>query len=64
MDTEPKYDIVSLQSSSREPVEVLSGKHANYASDYVVGDTAVLQFQSDSSVNAFGFKITRIQVIK
>ncbi len=64
VDTEPKYDIVSLQSSSREPVEVLSGKHANYASDYVVGDTAVLQFQSDSSVNAFGFKITRIQVIK
>lgn len=64
LETEPKYDPVTIQSTSKEAVESISGKMNGYVSDYIVGDTALIRLQSDSSVNAFGFKITRIQVIK
>jgi len=61
--TEPGYDFVRLETRSGEILEKLSGEHANYLTTYIVGDSATIRLTSDVSVNGYGFKVDRIQVI-
>lgn len=63
VDTEAKYDFVSLEDANGTAVERLTGQMAGYFTDYVPGNTAAIRLRSDSSVNSWGFKISKIQVI-
>ena len=64
LETERNYDKVMFLDKTGTVVDQMSGILANYTTDYVIGDTATLRLTSDSSVNAFGFTVTKIQVIK
>jgi thermitase len=63
VDLEPKYDTVKLVSSSGEVIEAVSSVAENHVTDYAQGDKITLKFETDSSVNKWGFKIAKIQVI-
>ena len=64
IDTEARYDVVSLIDASGNAVEQLSGQHENYMTDYVRGEKATIRFVSDNSITSWGFKINRIQVVR
>lgn len=63
VDTEANYDKVSVETATGDVVEELTGAVANYTTDYVKGDTAVIRMRSDSSVSQWGYKISGIQAI-
>jgi subtilisin family serine protease len=57
-ETEAGYDIVTVKSGSGEEVASLSGTlPAGTFSSEVEGEKLVLEFESDSSVNGWGFEI-------
>lgn len=62
VETEARYDKIFVQTPSGEVADTLTGKMTNYVSEYVEGDTAVIRLKSDSSVNGWGFKVSKIQV--
>jgi len=62
--TESGYDTVSIESTSGEVMDSVSGSKDGYVSEYVQGDKLVLRLKSDSSEQAFGFKISQVQVIR
>lgn len=69
IDTEPKIDWLTVESpaSERTPaaeVERLSGAHGRYVSDWVEGSKILIRLKSDSSDSRWGFKISKIQVIR
>ena len=45
-------------------VEEISGKGADYRTEYVEGDSVTVTFESDNSVEDFGFEIDEIEYIK
>jgi len=61
-DLESGYDYVRLSDAKGTAVEKISGTGTDYVSEYVEGDTVVLDFISDRSINKWGFKITEIDV--
>lgn len=61
-DLEARYDFLEVANGSRAVVEKVSGTGDNYVSDYVEGDTMVVTFKSDRSVNKWGFEVTEIEV--
>ena len=61
--TERNFDVVKLETTGGELLEKLSGDMNDYTTDYAAGDTVVVKFTSDVSVNGWGFKVDRIQVI-
>jgi subtilisin family serine protease len=61
-DLESGYDYVRLSDGKGTAVEKISGTGTDYVSEYVEGDTVVLDFISDRSINKWGFKITEIEV--
>jgi len=63
VETEAKYDKVTVGDSAGRAIDELSGKVDNYTTDYVEGDTVKIRFRSDESVAGWGFKISKIQVI-
>jgi subtilisin family serine protease len=64
VEVEANYDKVSVtDAAGNETVDEVSGTVADYLSEYVEGDTAVVRFKSDYSNNGWGFKIDKIQVI-
>ncbi len=63
VDTEANYDKVSLETSTGDVVDEVTGAVTGYTTDYVKGDTAVIRLRSDSSVSQWGFKISSIQAI-
>jgi len=64
VDMEAGYDKVLVQTPKGDLVEDISGTLTNYVTDYVEGDTVNLRITSDDSVNQYGFKVSKIQVIK
>ncbi len=64
LSTEQSYDRVTVESGAGEVADDLTGKLTDYMSEYVKGDTAVLRLTSDDSINEYGFRVTKIQVIK
>jgi len=64
IETEKTYDKVQIAALDGTVVEEISGIHDNYVSEYIKGDTLVLKLVSDNTVNKYGFKATKIQVIK
>jgi thermitase len=63
VETEAKYDKVTVGDSAGRAIDELSGKVENYTTDYVEGDTVKIRFRSDESVAGWGFRISKIQVI-
>lgn len=59
---ESGYDYVRLSDAKGTAVEKISGTGTDYVSEYVEGDTVVLDFISDRSINKWGFKISEIEV--
>jgi thermitase len=64
IDTEARYDVVSVEAESGEVVDSYSGKHAGVMSEAVQGSRAVIRLKADDTVNGWGFKVSRIQVIR
>ena len=60
---ESGYDFLTLTNGSRNEVEKFSGRGEIYKTDYVEGETLTLSFSSDSSVNRWGVKVTKLEVI-
>ena len=63
VDTESGYDFVEVKQPRGEVVESLSGSQKSYTSDYVEGDSAEIWIRADSSVNKWGFKVSKVQAI-
>jgi thermitase len=64
IDVEKNYDKITIESPSEGALEVLTGKLENHVSEYVEGEKLVIRLTSDSSIDGFGFKIDRIQVVE
>jgi len=64
IETERNYDKVMLLDNTGAVVDQMSGILNNYTTDYIKGDSAKIHFTSDASVNAWGFSVTKIQVIQ
>jgi thermitase len=62
VEIEPRYDKIFIQSPKGEVVDTLTGRLTNYISEYLEGDTAVIRFKSDSTVNGWGFRVNKVQV--
>jgi thermitase len=60
---ESGYDFITLTNGSRNEIEKFSGRGEVYKTDYVEGETLTLGFSSDSSVNRWGVKVTKLEVI-
>ena len=64
-ETEPSYDTVSVEDSSGQVMERISGlRPVGYVTDYINGDQLILRLKSDYSGSAYGFKIAEIQVVR
>ena len=61
---ESGYDFLSVSNESRNLIEKFSGRGESYKTDYVEGDTLVLNFTSDGSVTRWGVKVTKLEVIR
>lgn len=59
---ENNYDYLQVANGNRQNVEKVSGSGTDYTSDYVEGDTMVVTFKSDRSINKWGFVIEAIEV--
>lgn len=63
IDTEAGYDIISIKDAKGQEAESISGKAANYASDYIEGSKVSITLTTDSSSSRTGFKVAKLQVI-
>lgn len=64
LDVENNYDFLTVKDSSGGVLERLTGKGENIVTDYVEGDSLVVEFTSDSSQTAWGFAIKEVQIIR
>ncbi|MBU6375299.1 MAG: S8 family serine peptidase [Bdellovibrionales bacterium] len=64
IETEPRYDVVSVENAAGEVMDSLSGKQSGVFSEAVKGSRAVIRLKSDDSVNGWGFKVSKIQVVR
>jgi len=62
IDTEPRYDTITVLDGSSNEIEVLSGKMTGHYTQAVLGNVGKLVFKSDSSVNGKGFRVTKVAV--
>lgn len=58
-DTERNYDWVVIKDSKNKQVERLSGRLDDSFSAIITGDSATIEFSSDSSINGYGWDITK-----
>jgi len=63
-DLEKDYDILRVRDTSRNEIEKVSGQGTEFTSDYVEGDSIIVEFSSDSSVNGWGFEISEVEIIR
>lgn len=64
VETEIKYDTLTLETAAGEVLETVSGTQSGeYITEYVKADSMVLRLKSDTSVSGFGFKISKIQIV-
>jgi hypothetical protein len=63
IDTESGYDFVEVKQARGEVVESISGSQKAYTSDYTEGESAEVLIRADSSVNKWGFKVSKVQAI-
>jgi subtilisin family serine protease len=63
VDTEEKYDTVSVLDAQGAVVDSVSGKQENYVSEYVQGDSLTVNLKADFSVSGWGFKVSKVQII-
>ncbi|MBT6326864.1 MAG: S8 family serine peptidase [Bdellovibrionales bacterium] len=63
-DLEKNYDFLRVRNSSRAEIEKISGAGESYTSDYVEGDTMIIEFTSDTSVARWGFIVNEVEVIR
>ena len=63
-DLERNYDFLRVRDDSRSEIEKVSGQGTEFTTDYVEGDTVIIEFTSDSSVNGWGFQINEVEVIR
>jgi thermitase len=63
VDTEAGYDMIKLLDKNGDEADSVSGKGENQASFYVPGNQVTIKFTADSSVNGWGFKVKKIQVV-
>jgi subtilisin family serine protease len=63
-DIEENYDSLTVVDMNGTSIQRIDGKGANVSTEYVDGDTIELIFESDSSVNQWGFVIEEIEYIK
>ena len=61
-ETEAGYDLLQFTNAAGENIGVWSGKKDDRFSPIADGDTLILKFTSDSSVNAYGFDIDSVSV--
>ncbi|MCM2280163.1 MAG: S8 family serine peptidase [Oligoflexia bacterium] len=64
IDVESRFDFVKVESMNGNVVEDISGVRSDYMTDYVEGDQLKIRLKTDNSVNAYGFKIDKIQYIE
>ena len=63
-DLEKNYDFLRVRDASRSEIEKVSGQGSEFTTDYVEGDTVIIEFSSDSSVNGWGFQVNEVEVIR
>jgi len=63
-DLEKNYDFLRVRNASRAEVEKISGSGESYTTDYVEGDTMIIEFTSDTSVAKWGFIVNEVEVIR
>lgn len=63
-DIEKSYDSLKIFDKEGSEVDSIDGIGNDYISDYVDGDSLTVKFNSDASVNAYGFEIDEVQYIK
>jgi len=61
-DLENRYDYVEVKNGNGQSSDKISGKGEDYSSDFIEGDTMILNFKSDRSVNKWGFVIEEVEV--
>ena len=59
-ETEAKYDTVTIRGANGTVIQVISGNANDSFSAVVNGDSATVEFKSDSSIQKYGFDITKI----
>ncbi|MCB9062305.1 MAG: S8 family serine peptidase [Halobacteriovoraceae bacterium] len=59
-DFEPRYDYLNLIDKDGAIVETIVGDGEGVVSEYIEGDTVMLQFKSDQSVMKWGAKISKV----
>jgi subtilisin family serine protease len=64
LDTESGYDFLTVKDASGAVIEKLSGKLEDFTSDYVSGDSVLIEFSADGSQAAWGFLVEEVQVIR
>ena len=64
LDTESGYDFLTVKDASGAVIEKLSGKLDDFTTDYVSGDSVLIEFSADGSQAAWGFLIEEVQVIR
>jgi len=64
LDVENSYDFLTVKDAAGGVLEKLTGKGDNIITDYVQGDSLVVEFTSDSSQTAWGFSIKEVQIIR
>jgi hypothetical protein len=63
IDTEMRFDSLTIAGPHGEAVDLVSGTEDNYTSEYFQGDTLVIHLKSDNSVQHWGFKMDKVQYI-
>jgi len=64
LDSESGYDFLTVKDASGAVIEKLSGKLEDFTTDYIQGESVVIEFSSDSSQAAWGFLVEEVQVIR
>lgn len=59
-ETETSFDNVKFKDASGNVIETWSGKHSDRYSPVVEGDTMIIEFKSDKTVQKYGFDITKV----
>lgn len=58
-ETEGNYDFVTIKDAAGNVVDKISGRNDDMFSAVVNGDTAFIELKTDSSVNKYGFDVTK-----
>lgn len=63
IETEFQYDKITIEDKAGKVVEILTGAYTDYYTDYYTGDSLVIHLESDGTVDKWGFKVDKIQMI-